>query len=603
MRIEDYGFIGDTHTGALVGINGSIDWLCTPRFDSDACFAALLGTEKNGCWKISPTEPPTRVSHSYRGDTLVLETTFETATGTVRLIDCMPPKGRYRDVVRIVEGVSGRVSMESNLIIRFDYGLTVPWVKRAPEGGITAVAGPNALILRSDVPTYGEDLSTVARFSVGEGERKSFVLTWYPSHHPIPEAISAVQSLEETETYWREWSSRCTYRGEWREAVMRSLLTLKALTYAPTGGIAAALTTSLPEKLGGVRNWDYRFCWLRDATFTLYSLMQAGYAQEAADWSHWLLRAIAGDPAQLQIMYGVAGERRLTEIQMHHLCGYENSAPVRIGNAASEQLQLDVFGEVMDAMYLAWQMKIETDEAYWHLQLHLVEYVERNWMLPDEGIWEIRGPRRQFTHSKVMAWVAIDRAVRTSEEFGLKGPVERWRKLRETIHQDICEKGYNSKRQSFTQYYGSENLDAANLMIPLVGFLPATDERVASTIRLTEKELVVNGYVQRYNPDDSGHVDGLPPGEGSFLPCSFWLVDCLHLMGREQEAREMFERLLAIRNSLGLLAEEYETSRGRQVGNFPQAFTHVGLINTARNLSNRVGPAEHRSAQAPSLLP
>jgi GH15 family glucan-1,4-alpha-glucosidase len=597
MRIEDYGFIGDTHTGALVGINGSIDWLCTPRFDSDACFAALLGTEKNGCWQISPVEPPTRASHSYRGDTLVLETIFETSTGAVRVIDCMPPQGRYRDVVRIVEGIRGRVNLESKLIIRFDYGLTIPWVKRTGDG-ISAVAGPNALILRSDVPTYGEDLSTVARFSVGEGERKSFVLTWYPSHHPVPEAISASKSLAETEAYWLEWSSRCTYRGEWREAVMRSLLTLKAMTYAPTGGIVAALTTSLPEKIGGVRNWDYRFCWLRDATFTLYSFMQAGYVQEAADWSHWLLRAIAGDPAQLQIMYGVAGERRLTEVQLPHLCGYENSAPVRIGNAASEQLQLDVFGEVMDAMYLAWQMKIETDEAYWHLQLHLIEYVEANWDKPDEGIWEIRGPRRHFTHSKVMAWVAIDRAVRTSEEFGLKGPVDRWRALRETIHRDICEKGFNSKRQAFTQYYGSENLDAAVLMIPLVGFLPATDERVASTIRLIEKELVYNGYVQRYNPDDSGHVDGLPPGEGSFLPCSFWLVDCLHLMGREQEARDMFERLLAIRNGLGLIAEEYETSRNRQVGNFPQAFTHVGLINTARNLSPKLGPAEHRSAQA-----
>jgi GH15 family glucan-1,4-alpha-glucosidase len=602
MRIEDYGFIGDTHTGALVGLNGSIDWLCTPRFDSDACFAALLGTEKNGCWQISSVEPPTHVTHSYRGETLVLETIFETSTGAVRLIDCMPPKGRYRDVVRIVEGIRGRVILESKLVIRFDYGLTVPWVKRTTEG-LTAVAGPNALILRSDVPTYGEDLSTVARFSVGEGERKSFVLTWYPSHHPIPEAISASKSLAETEEYWLEWSSRCTYRGEWREAVVRSLLTLKALTYAPTGGIVAALTTSLPEKIGGVRNWDYRFCWLRDATFTLYSLMQAGYAQEAADWSHWLLRAVAGDPAQLQIMYGVAGERRLTEVQLHHLGGYENSTPVRIGNAASEQLQLDVFGEVMDAMYLAWQMKIETDEAYWHLQLHLIDYVEANWDKPDEGIWEIRGPRRHFTHSKVMAWVAIDRAVRTSEEFGLKGPVERWRALRETIHRDICEKGFNTARQAFTQYYGSENLDAAILMMPLVGFLPATDERMASTIRLIEKELMFNGYVQRYNPDDSGHVDGLPPGEGSFLPCSFWLVDCLHLMGREKEAREMFERLLAIRNDLGLLAEEYETSRGRQVGNFPQAFTHVGLINTARNLSPKVGPAEHRSAYAAPIAP
>ena len=597
MKLEDYGFIGDTHTGALVGINGSIDWLCTPRFDSDACFASLLGTEKNGCWQISPTDPIVRVTHAYRGETLVLETDFETETGAVRVIDCMPPKGRYRDVVRIVEGVKGCVNLESRLIIRFDYGMTVPWVKHY-DGGISAVAGPNALVLRSDVPTYGEDLSTIARFSVQEGERKAFVLTWYPSHHPIPEPISASQSLEETEAYWREWSARCTYRGEWREAVVRSLLTLKALTYAPTGGIVAALTTSLPEKLGGVRNWDYRFCWLRDATFTLYSLMQAGYAQEAADWSHWLLRAVAGDPAQLQIMYGVAGERRLTEVQLPHLCGYENSAPVRIGNAASEQLQLDVFGEVMDAMHLAREMKIDCDPAYWHLQRHLVDYVEANWDKPDEGIWEIRGPRRHFTHSKVMAWVAIDRAVRAVEEFGLEGPLERWRDLRTTIHREICEKGYDATRGAFTQFYGSDKLDAALLMIPLVGFLPATDERVSSTIRLIEKELVFSGYVQRYHPEESGKVDGLPPGEGAFLPCSFWLVDCLHLMGREKEAREMFERLLAIRTPLGLMAEEYETSRGRLIGNFPQAFTHVGLINTARNLSPKMGPAEHRSANA-----
>jgi GH15 family glucan-1,4-alpha-glucosidase len=597
MRIEDYGFIGDTHTGALVGLNGSIDWLCTPRFDSDACFAALLGTDKNGCWKIGATDALVRCSHRYRGDSLILETLFETATGEVRLIDFMPPKGRYRDVVRVVEGVRGWVNLESKLIIRFDYGMTIPWVKRA-DHGTEAIAGPNALVLRCDVPTFGEDLSTVSRFSVGEGERKSFVLTWYPSHHPLPEPISADQSLAETEEYWREWSSRCTYRGEWREAVMRSLLTLKGLTYAPTGGIVAALTTSLPEKLGGVRNWDYRFCWLRDATFTLYSLMQAGYAQEAADWSHWLLRAVAGDPAQLQIMYGVAGERRLTEVQLHHLSGYENSAPVRIGNAASEQLQLDVFGEVMDAMHLAREMKIDCDPAYWHLQRHLVDYVEANWTQPDEGIWEIRGPRRHFTHSKVMAWVAIDRAVRAVEEFGLDGPGDRWRALRQTIHDEICARGYNAARGAFTQFYGSDQLDASVLMIPLVGFLPATDERVASTIRLIEKELVFDGYVARYHPEESGNVDGLPPGEGAFLPCSFWLVDCLHLMGREKEARDMFERLLAIRTPLGLIAEEYETTRGRLIGNFPQAFTHVGLINTARNLSPRMGPAEHRGAHA-----
>jgi GH15 family glucan-1,4-alpha-glucosidase len=599
MKLEDYGFIGDTHTGALIGINGSIDWLCTPRFDSDACFAALLGSEKNGHWQISPREPVRRVRHAYRDETLILETTFETAQGTARLVDFMPPRGKYRDVVRIVEGVQGRVDMELRLVVRFDYGQTIPWVKRSEEG-LTAVAGPNALVLRADVPTFGEDLSTVARFSVGEGERKSFVLTWYPSHDPLPEPVNAWKSLQETEQHWREWSTRCTYRGEFRAAVVRSLLTLKALTYAPTGGIVAALTTSLPEKLGGVRNWDYRFCWLRDATFTLYSLMQAGYTEEAADWSHWLLRAVAGDPAQLQIMYGAAGERRLTEVQLPHLSGYENSSPVRIGNAASEQLQLDVYGEVMDAMHLAREMKIECDPAYWHLQRHLVDFVEANWNQPDEGIWEIRGPRRHFTHSKVMAWVAVDRAVRAVEDFGLDGPLERWRTLRDTIHQEVCTQGFHAGRQAFTQFYGSDKLDAALLMIPLVGFLPATDERVRSTVELIEKELVIDGFVQRYHPEESASVDGLPPGEGSFLPCSFWLVDCLHLMGREMEARNMFQRLLDIRTSLGLISEEYDQVRHRLIGNFPQAFTHVGLINSARNLSPKVGPADHRSAHPPN---
>ncbi len=595
MKLEDYGFIGDTYTGALVGINGSIDWLCTPRFDSDACFTALLGTEKNGHWQISPREPVQHVRHAYRDDTLVLETLFETANGTVRLIDLMPPRGKYRDVVRIVEGVKGLVEMEMKLVIRFDYGQTIPWVKQS-EDGLIAIAGPNALVLRSDVPTFGEDLSTMARFSIGKGERKSFVLTWHPSHEAPPKAIDALHSLQETEKYWSEWAARCTYKGEYRQAVIRSLMTLKALTYVPTGGIVAALTTSLPEKLGGVRNWDYRFCWLRDATFTLYSFMQAGYTEEAAAWSQWLLRAVAGDPAQLQIMYGAAGERRLTEVQLAHLVGYESSTPVRIGNAASEQLQLDVYGEVMDAMYLARQMKIEFELDSWHLERHLVDFVERNWNKPDEGIWEIRGPRRDFTHSKVMAWVAVDRAVRGIEEFGLEGPLEHWRELRDTIHREVCEKGFHAERKAFTQFYGSDKLDAALLMMPLVGFLPPTDDRVRSTVELIEKELVVDGFVQRYHPDESASVDGLPPGEGSFLPCSFWLVDCLHLMGREREAREMFQRLLDVRTSLGLISEEYDTARHRLIGNFPQAFTHVGLINTARNLSPKLGPAEHRSA-------
>jgi GH15 family glucan-1,4-alpha-glucosidase len=594
MKLEDYGFVGDMHSGALIGNNGSLDWLCTPRFDSDACFAALLGDEKNGCWKISPRMSTAPGRQSYRNESLVLETVFETDSGSVRLIDFMTPKGKYRDVVRIVEGISGRVEMEMKLVIRYDYGWTIPWVKHLDQG-ITALAGPNALVLRTDVPTFGEDLSTMARFSVGPEERKSFVLTWHPAHEQAPDPVDADQSLTETLAYWRDWAAKCTYQGEWREAVVRSLLTLKALIYAPTGGIMAALTTSLPEKLGGIRNWDYRFCWLRDATFTLYSLMQAGYTEEAAAWINWLLRAVAGDPAQLQIMYGAAGERRLTEVVLPHLPGYENSTPVRVGNAASEQLQLDVYGEVMDAMHVARQRGIESDPANWRLQTHLVAFVEANWMKPDEGIWEIRGPRRHFTHSKVMAWVAMDRAVRAVEEFGLDGDVARWRQVRDAIHAEVCAKGFHPELQAFTQYYGSDKLDAAVLMIPLVGFLPATDERVRTTVNLIEKELVIDGYVQRYHPGKSSDVDGLPPGEGSFLPCSFWLVDCLHLLGREAEAREMFERLLSVRTPLGLLSEEYDTEAKRLIGNFPQAFSHISLINTARNLSPRRGPADHRS--------
>ena len=595
MRLEDYGFIGDTHTGAMVGINGSIDWLCTPRFDSDACFAALLGNEKNGSWRLSPREDQTLKAHqSYRGDSLILETYFETATGKVRVIDFMPPNGPYRDVVRIVEGLQGRVEMEMKLVIRFDYGLTIPWVKQSWQG-LNAVAGPNALILRAEVPTFGEDLSTMARFSVGEGESKSFVLTWFPSHEKAPEPIDSTYSLNATENYWNEWSARCTYKGEWREAVLRSLITLKGLTYAPTGGIVAALTTSLPEKIGGVRNWDYRFCWLRDATFTLYSLMLGGYTQEASDWGNWLLRAVAGEPSQLQIMYGAGGERRLTEHQLTHLGGYENSTPVRVGNAASEQFQLDVYGEVMDAMYLARKLGIPSDPAYWNLERHIVDYVESCWMKPDEGIWEIRGPRRHFTHSKVMAWVAIDRAIKTIEQFGREGPIEQWRALRSTMHEEICAKGFHEGKQAFSQFYGSDILDASILMLPLVGFLPASDPRVVSTIEAIERELSHNGFVLRYHPDASAGVDGLPPGEGAFLPCSFWLVDCLNLIGREKDARILFERLLAIRSPLGLLAEEYDFVLNRQVGNFPQAFSHVGLINTARNLAHEMGPADRAS--------
>ena len=595
MKLECYGFIGDMHTCALVGLNGSIDWLCVPRFDSNACFAALLGDAGNGCWQIAPEEKVLRASHAYRKDTLILETEFQTENGVVRVVDCMPPAGPNRDIVRVVEGVRGTVAMKMNLIIRMDYGRTVPWVRHR-AGGLTAVAGPDALVLRTPVSTHGEGLSTVANFTVSAGDRVPFILTWYASHLTPPEPIDVQRALERTDLYWREWASRCTYHGEWRDAVVRSLITLKALTYAPTGGIVAAATTSLPEHIGGVRNWDYRYCWLRDATFTLYSFMEAGYTEEAAAWSEWLLRAVAGDPAQLQIMYGAAGERSLPEFEVKHLGGYEGSRPVRVGNGAAEQFQLDVYGEVLDALHLARTVGLRPGPDSWSLQRHLTDFVVANWMNPDEGIWEIRGPRRHFTHSKIMAWVALDRAVKGIEDFGLDGDLPRWRETRQAIHDDVCAKGYHSGRRAFTQYYGSELLDASVLMLPLVGFLPATDERVISTVEAIQHELLRDGLVYRYHPDKSSFVDGLPPGEGAFLPCSFWLVDCLYLMGRTKEARTLFEHLLEMRNDLGLLAEEYDPIAKRLLGNYPQAFTHIGLINTAQNLAVDIrGPAELRS--------
>ena len=595
MKLEDYGFIGNMRTAAIVGANGSMDWLCLPRFDSNACLAALLGEEKNGCWRIAPRDAGKPGKQRYRPDTLILETEWETEGGVVRLIDCMPPHAKFREVVRIVEGVRGKVEMAMKFIVRFDYGRTVPWVWRDSEG-LNVVAGPDALNLRTDVEIHGQDLSTVAEFTVAEGERKRFVLAWHPSHERPPEAVDAERALTHTELYWREWCAHCTYAGEWRDAVMRSLLTLKALTFAPTGGIVAAATTSLPEHLGGVRNWDYRFCWLRDATFTLYSFMEAGYTEEAKAWSEWLLRAVAGDPAQLQIMYGAAGERSLPEFELKHLSGYEGSRPVRVGNAAAEQFQLDVYGEIMDAMHLARRVGIRTGANSWHLQRHLVEFVEKHWMEPDEGIWEIRGPRRHFTHSKVMAWVAVDRAVKAVEEFNLEGELEQWRALRQAIFDDVCAKGFNPARNAFTQSYDSEQLDASCLMIPLVGFLPPNDPRVVGTVQAIRRDLVFGGLVYRYHPTDSVGVDGLPPGEGAFLPCSFWLVDCLHLMGQHDEARSLFNKLLSMRTPLGLLSEEYDPKTRRLVGNFPQAFSHIGLINTAQNLSpEALGPAEIRS--------
>ena len=596
MKIEDYGFIGNMRTAALIGRNGSMDWLCLPRFDSNACMAALLGDENNGCWRISPVGFDGLGTQRYWPDTLILETQFETNDGVVDVIDFMPPHAKYREVVRIVRGVKGCVRMGMQLTLRFDYGRTVPWVWKDAEG-LNAVAGPDALILRSSIKTRGEDLSTVAEFDVKQGEQACFVLTWHLSHEAPPDPISPTRALEHTDLYWREWCARCTYHGEWRDALMRSLLTLKALTFAPTGGIMAAATTSLPEQLGGIRNWDYRYCWIRDATFTLFSLMEAGYTEEAKAWSEWLLRAVAGDPSQLQIMYGAAGERGLPEIELKHLGGYEGARPVRIGNAASEQFQLDVYGELMDAMHLARHVGIRTGAISWRLQRHVLEFVEKHWMEPDEGIWEIRGPRRHFTHSKVMAWVAVDRAVKAVEEFNLEGDLERWRDLRQAIFDDVCKNGYNATRGCFTQYYGSDGLDASLLMIPLVGFLPANDPRVVATVRAIQHELTFGGFVYRYHPTQSGSVDGLPPGEGAFLPCTFWLIDCLHLMGEAGEARKWFQRLLDLRNGLGLLSEEYDPKARRLVGNFPQAFSHVALINTVQNLApHTLGPAEIRSA-------
>lgn len=593
MKIEDYGLIGDTQTAALVGRNGSIDWLCLPRFDSGACFSALLGNEEHGCWRISPAEEIVATHRRYRPGTLILETEFETANGCVRLVDCMPPRDRDPDVVRVVEGVRGRVKMQMRLIIRFDYGAVVPWVRRVDDR-IEAVAGPDALSLWSDVETHGENLTTAAEFEIREGESRSFVLLWHPSHEPPKKHVDAARELEDTESWWRAWSGKSKHKSEWSDAVERSLITLKALTFAPTGGIVAAPTTSLPEQLGGVRNWDYRFCWLRDATFTLYSLLAAGYTDEACAWRDWLLRAVAGDPAKLQIMYGVAGERRLDEFDVPWLPGYERAKPVRVGNAASNQFQLDVYGELIDALHQSYVAGIDPEPAAWSLQRAVLQFLETAWREPDEGIWEVRGPRRHFTHSKVMAWVAFDRAVSTVEKFGLKGPVERWRQQRDALRTEICARGFNQKLGTFTQDYDSEKLDASLLMLPLVGFLPPEDPRVSGTVEAIERGLLVDGFVMRYRPDESGEVDGLPPGEGAFLPCSFWLADNYALLGRREEARELFERLLDTRNDLGLIAEEYDPRARRLVGNFPQAFSHVAIVNTAHNLSTPSGPAQQR---------
>jgi GH15 family glucan-1,4-alpha-glucosidase len=595
-KIEDYAFLSDTQSGALISRDGCVDWLCLPRFDSGACFASLLGEGRNGRWRFWPNEEIRQTRRRYRGDTLILETEIETASGAVRLIDFMPPRGNNPDLVRIVEGIGGAVPMQMELIIRFDYGQIIPWV-RQHHGGLEAIAGPDGLILRTPVPTKGKDLTTVAEFTVSKGDRVPFVLTWFASHTQSPRKINPEHALRETESYWSEWADRC-HEGPWKEAVVRSLLTLKGLTYAPTGGIVAAATTSLPEQIGGVRNWDYRYCWLRDATYTLYALVNAGYQDEAKSWREWLLRAIAGSAAQMQIMYGVQGERRLDEYEIPWLSGYENSRPVRIGNAASNQFQLDVYGEVMGAMYQAHRAGIKTSEADWRLQVGLLNHLESRWQEPDEGIWEVRGGRQQFTHSKMMAWLAFDRAVKMVENCGcsVDHNLERWKKIRDQIHHEVCERGYNPAKKSFTQYYGSDALDASILIMPLIGFLPATDERVGSTIAAIERELVEDGFVLRYRPEAEG-VDGLPGSEGVFLPCSFWLADCLYLIGRKKEARELFERLLGLRNDLGLLSEEYDPKARRQLGNFPQAFSHVALVNTAQLLSEK--PPASSGSQGP----
>jgi GH15 family glucan-1,4-alpha-glucosidase len=582
MRIEDYGLIGDLQTAALVGLNGSIDWLCFPRFDSGACFSALLGDERDGRWLLAPDCEVLRIERSYRERTLVHELEFHTASGIVRVIDFMPPRGQEPDLVRIVEGIEGSVPMRMELVIRFEYGSIVPWVQRVEDEMRVAIAGPDALALRTPVPVRGENLRTVAEYTVEAGQREPFVLTWYPSHHETPPAIDPEKSLAETCTFWQEWLGHCSYGGRWEEAVTRSLMVLKALTYQPTGGIVAAVTTSLPEQIGGVRNWDYRYCWLRDATFALDALLENGFEDEARAWRSWLLRAVAGDPDDLQIMYGPAGERQLPERELPWLEGYEGSKPVRVGNGACTQFQLDVYGEVLDVLHQARRHRIAPDDQSWAIQRLMLANLEERWHEPDEGIWEVRGPKRHFTHSKVMAWVAFDRGVKAVEEFGRDGAADRWRDSRDAIKAEVLDQGYDEELGSFVQYYGSDRVDASLLTIPLFGFLPSDDPRVRGTLEAVRRELLVDGFVHRYRHDTDGEsVDGLPPGEGAFFLCSFWFVDNLILLGELDEASAMFERLLTLRNDLGLLSEEYDIELKRLVGNFPQAFSHIGLINTA----------------------
>jgi GH15 family glucan-1,4-alpha-glucosidase len=591
-RIEDYALIGDCEAAALVSRNGSIDWLCWPRFDSDACFAALLGSDEHGRWRIAPRDKA-RITRHYRGNTLILETSFETGTGVVLLVDFMPLHGKNSNIVRLVIGERGRVVMTSELVLRFGYGAIVPWVTRLDDGTLRAIAGPDMVLLRTPVPLHGQNFKTVGEFTVAEGQMVPFVLTDAHSHLPPPPPLDPRLALEHTEAFWIGWSKKCRPVGHCTDAIVRSLITLKALTYWPTGGIIAAPTTSLPEQLGGTRNWDYRFCWLRDATLTLLGLMNAGYDQEANDWREWLLRAVAGSPEQVQIMYGISGERRLTEWELPWLPGYENSAPVRIGNAGYRQRQLDVFGEVMDALHQARVNGLAASESGWALQTAFLAHLENIWGDPDEGIWEVRSGRKHFTYSKMMAWVAFDRAVKSAETFGLSAPLDRWRAVAAQIHSDVCRGGFDHELGSFVQSYGSKQLDASLLLMPSAGFLPPDDWRVQGTVRAIEQRLLVEGLVMRY--DTKEMQDGLPPGEGAFLACSFWLVDAYILQKRWRDARVLFDRLLELRNDLGLLSEEYDPRTRRLVGNFPQAFTHVALINSGFNLTRSEKPAEQRA--------
>lgn len=592
-RIEDYALIGDLNSAALVGRNGSIDWLCWPRFDSDACFAALLGKAEHGRWLIAPQDAAAKITRRYRPNTLILETRFETAEGAATLIDFMPPRGSNSHLVRMVTGERGRMAFHGEIILRFGYGATVPWVTRVDGGAIRAIAGPDMVILRTPAEMRGENLKTVGDFTVAAGETVHFVLSYARSHEALPEPVDVDACLQTTEKFWTGWSGKNKIACPWDDAVLRSLITLKALTYAPTGGMVAAATTSLPECIGGVRNWDYRFCWLRDATLTLLSLMNAGYYDEAQMWRGWLLRAAAGSPHQIQIMYGISGERRLTEWQVSWLPGYEKSAPVRIGNAAHNQRQLDIFGEVMDALHQARRGGLGAHAAGWDLQCEFLAHLEKVWQEPDEGIWEVRSGREHFTYSKAMAWLAFDRAIKSAETYDLPGPTARWRDIRTQIHDDVCEHGFDVERGSFVRAYGGKDLDASLLLLPAIGFLPVEDARIRATVAAIERDLVVDGLVLRY--DTASAADGLPAGEGVFLACSFWLVDAYVMLGRYGDAVALFERLLTLRTDLGLLSEQYEPHSRRLVGNFPQAFSHLALVNSASNLAHYQKPAEQRS--------